>query len=162
MDGALERLEPRTVCKASPFGDLKPMPNPSKSAAKTPAAKAAPEWASLVESGAGLSEVERSTPDPMDAPIEKLPAQPFSITAEVRKRPVLYIGLGALAVAGLAAFLGRGAIGRAARPIVVRTVKPMLIRAAARRPFEAVKLAARNPRVAMRLAAEGLRSTRRG
>jgi hypothetical protein len=92
----------------------------------------------------------------MDAPIEKLPPQPFSLKDQVKKHPALYIGLGALAVAGLAAVLGRGALGRAARPMVVKAVKPVLIRAAARRPIETARLAKRYPKAAARLVA-GLR-----
>lgn len=134
------------------------MPTPSKTTKADKSATEAPpaEWPSLVESGAGLSEADGAEHDPMDAPIEKLPPQPFSLKAEVRKHPALYIGLGALAVAGLAAVLGRGALVRAARPMVARAVGPVLVRAAARRPLEAARLAARHPRAAARLVA-GLR-----
>ncbi|HEX5378393.1 MAG TPA: hypothetical protein VFW47_07445 [Phenylobacterium sp.] len=134
------------------------MSNPSKSSDLPPSSDGpiADEWATLVESGAGLSDGELGVDDRMSAPIEKLQPQPFSLSAEVKKHPVLYLGLGALAVAGVAAFLGRGAISRTARPIIVRSVRPMLVRAAARRPVEAARLAARHPRTAARLFA-GLR-----
>lgn len=138
------------------------MPTPSTRSSKATSprpttANSAGEWPSFVEPGARGIEAEPPVVDEaMTAPVEKLPDQPFSLTAEVKKHPVLYIGLGALAVAGIAAFLGRGVIARAARPIVVRTVRPILIRAAASRPLEAAKLAARNPKAAARLVA-GLR-----
>jgi hypothetical protein len=138
------------------------MPTPSTKSpqAATPkavAATSAGEWPSFVEPGKAVTEAEPPVVDEaMTAPVEKLPEQPFSLKHEVKKHPVLFIGLGALAVAGIAAFLGRGAIARTARPIVARTVRPILIRAAAKRPLEVAKLAARNPKAAARLVA-GLR-----
>jgi hypothetical protein len=115
------------------------------------------DWPSIVESGQAISEAEPLAVDEaMSAPQERLPDQPFSLRAEVKKHPVLYIGLGALAVAGIAAFIGRDVLARTARPLVVRTVRPMLVRAVARRPLMVAKLAARNPRAAARLVA-GLR-----
>jgi hypothetical protein len=138
------------------------MPTPStkspKAAAPKPvAANSAGEWPSFIEPGKAASEAEPPVvDDAMTAPVEKLPEQPFSLKTEVKKHPVLFIGLGALAVAGVAAFLGRGAIARTARPVVARTVRPILIRAAAKRPLEVARLAARNPKAAARLVA-GLR-----
>ncbi len=135
------------------------MPTPSTRSSKAASRTAAPansagEWPSFVAPGERVTEAEPPVVDEaMSAPTEKLPEQPFSLKAEVKKHPALYIGLGALAVAGIAAFLGRGAIARTARPIVVRTVRPILIRAAASRPLEAAKLAARNPKAAARLVA---------
>ena len=137
-----------------------PTPSTRSSKAASPAptsANSAGEWPSFVEPGARGTEAEPPLVDEaMSAPVEKLPEQPFSLKAEVKKHPVLYIGLGALAVAGVAAFLGRGAIARTARPMVARTVRPILIRAAAKRPLEMAKMAARNPKAAARLVA-GLR-----
>lgn len=138
------------------------MPTPSTKSSKAAALKAvaansAGEWPSFVEPGKTVTEAEPPMVDEaMTAPVEKLPEQPFSLKHEVKKHPVLFIGLGALAVAGVAAFLGRGAIARSARPIMARTVRPILIRAAAKRPLEVAKLAARNPKAAARLVA-GLR-----
>jgi hypothetical protein len=114
-------------------------PRTFRSESATPAV----DWPSLVESGAGLSEAERSAPDPMSAPIERMPPEPFSLKAEIRKNPGLYVGIGALAAVGLAAFLGRRPILRAARPIVLRVI--------ASHPAAAVRLAARNPRAAARV-----------
>jgi hypothetical protein len=131
--------------------------SPKTAALKSVAANSAGEWPSFVEPGKTVSEAEPPLVDEaMTAPMEKLPEPPFSLKSEVKKHPVLYIGLGALAVAGVAAFFGRGAIARTARPIVVRTVRPLLIRAAAKRPLAAAKMAARNPKAAARLVA-GLR-----
>ena len=136
------------------------MPTPSTKSAKVAVPPAAAngdgEWPSRVQAVEALPDAYASAADPMAAPIEKLPEQPFSLKAEVKKHPVLYIGLGALAVAGVAAILGRGAIMRTARPIVVRTVRPMLLRAAAKRPLEVARMAARNPKAAARFVA-GLR-----
>ena len=128
-------------------------------------ARSSQEWPALMESGAGLSEAERAAKDPMAAPTERLPTQPLTledgkarirngagrVTAEVKKRPLLYIGLGALALGGVAALLGRRAIFRAAAP--------MLVRAVARHPMDAARLAARHPRGAYRLIAMGVEPT---
>jgi len=84
---------------------------------------------------------------------EHLKGRGFSVYAEAQKRPGLTLGLGVLAVAGAAAFLGRGQIARAARPMVAGAVKPLLMRAAFRRPLSTAKLVARHPRGAARLAA---------
>jgi hypothetical protein len=129
-----------------------------KAAAGDPVAPhAAADWPSLVESGQGVSEAEPPVVDEaMSAPQERLPEQAFSLKAEMKKHPVLYIGLGALAVAGIAAFVGRGALARTAQPVIARTVRPLLMRAAVRRPLETARLVARNPRAAARLVA-GLR-----
>lgn len=138
------------------------MPTPSTKSSKATSTKpvattSTGEWPSFVEPGAGSSEAGPPVVDEaMTAPTERLPEQPFSLKTEVKKHPMLYIGLGALAVAGVAAFLGRGAVVRAARPIVVKTVRPILIRAAAQRPLQAARLAARNPKAIARLVA-GLR-----
>lgn len=76
----------------------------------------------------------------------------FSVYATVQKHPGLALGLGALAVAGAAAYLGRGAVARGTRPLVARAVGPMVVRAAMRRPGKALGYAARHPRQAARLA----------
>jgi short-subunit dehydrogenase len=84
---------------------------------------------------------------------EHLKGRKFSVYTQAQKHPALTLGLGALAVAGVAAFLSRGAIGQAARPLVARAVKPLLVRAAMRRPLAAARMVARHPRPAARLAA---------
>jgi hypothetical protein len=65
----------------------------------------------------------------------------------------LALGLGVVALAAVAAYLARGAIAERARPRIARSVRPIVIRAAARRPLTAAKLVARHPRRAARLAA---------
>ena len=67
-------------------------------------------------------------------------------------RPGLTLGLGALALTALAAFLARDAIGRNARPIIVRTIRPLLMKAAVDHPVATAGLAAKHPRQAVRLA----------
>lgn len=120
------------------------MPTPSKTT-RASNSNSASEWPALAESGAGLSEAEGLSDDPMSAPIEKLKPQPFSLKAEVKKRPALYIGLGALAVTGVAVFLGRGLIARAAGPALMRTV--------GRHPVKAVRLAAKHPQATAKVVA---------
>ena len=131
------------------------MSNPPETDAAKPAAngvsKPSQDWPTLVESGAGLSEADRGGRDPLDAPIERLPPEKFSLTAEVKKRPMLFIGLGALALGGVAAIVGRKALFRAAAP--------MLVKAATRNPAGAVKLAARHPKATYRLIAMGVEPT---
>jgi len=110
--------------------------------------KPSQEWPALVESGAGLSEAERAAADPMAAPRERMPAEKFSLGAEFKKRPMLYIGLGALVLGGAAAMLGRKSILRAAGPVVIKV--------AARHPVQAVRLAARHPKATYKLIAMGV------
>lgn len=76
----------------------------------------------------------------------------FSLYTAAQKHPGLTLGLGALAIAGTAAYLGRGALGRGARPLVARAVRPMIVKAAMRRPGQALGFAARHPIQAARLA----------
>lgn len=125
-------------------------PAPPKAAANG-VSKPSQEWPALVESGAGLSEAERTARDPMAAPRERLPAEQLSLGAAFKKRPMLYVGLGALALGGVAALFGRKAILRAAAPMVVKV--------AARHPVRAARLAARHPRATYRLIAMGVEPT---
>jgi len=130
------------------------MPANSESDAANPkpaangAAKTGQEWPALVESGAGLAEPDRGAKDPMDAPLERMPAQKFSLKAEVKKRPMLFIGIGALALGGVAAIVGRKVLFRAAAP--------MLVKAAAKRPMKTARLVAKHPKTAYKLVALGV------
>lgn len=83
---------------------------------------------------------------------EHLRGRKFSLYTEAQKRPGLTIGLGALAVVGVAAFLGRDKLARNARPLLARTAGPLLARAAMRRPLTAARLALQHPRQAAKLA----------
>lgn len=83
---------------------------------------------------------------------EHLRGRKFSVYTQAQKHPVLVVGVGLLAVAGAAAFLGRGKIAQVARPALARSVRPLLLRAAARRPMTAAKMITRHPRQAARLA----------
>ena len=74
----------------------------------------------------------------------------------IKAHPVLAIALGGLAIGAIAAIAGRGTIARTAKPLLASTLRPALIRAAARRPLGTAKLAARYPKAAARIAA-GLR-----
>jgi hypothetical protein len=65
---------------------------------------------------------------------------------------VLTVGVGLLAVAGAAAFFGRGKIAHVARPMLAKAVKPMLVRAAARRPLTTARMVAKHPKQALRIA----------
>jgi len=76
----------------------------------------------------------------------------FSVYSSAQRHPGLTFGLGALALIGAAAYLGRGPIARGARPMAARLARPMLARAAFRRPASAMRLASRHPREALRLA----------
>ena len=84
---------------------------------------------------------------------EHLKGRRFSVYTEVQKRPGLTFGLGALAVVGLAAFLGREGLSKNARPLLAKAARPLLLGAAMRRPATAATLGARHPGQAARLAA---------
>jgi len=79
----------------------------------------------------------------------------LTTATEVKKHPGLAMGLGLLAVAGIALWFGRGRIAQAAaraRPKVARAVRPVVIGAVKRRPLQAAKLAAQHPKQALKLA----------
>ncbi|WP_372786461.1 SDR family NAD(P)-dependent oxidoreductase [Phenylobacterium sp.] len=79
----------------------------------------------------------------------------LTTATEVKKHPGLVVGIGLLAAAGLALWLGRGRIAEAAtaaRPRVARALRPAVIGAVKRRPLQAAKLAARHPKQALKLA----------
>jgi NAD(P)-dependent dehydrogenase (short-subunit alcohol dehydrogenase family) len=76
----------------------------------------------------------------------------FNVQAKVQKHPGVAVGLGVLAVAGLAAFLGRETLGKRARPVLANALRPLILRAVAKRPVEAAKLALRHPQPAAKLA----------
>jgi len=84
---------------------------------------------------------------------EHLKGRRFSVYTEVQKRPGLTIGLGALAVVGIAAFLGREGLSKSARPMLAKAAGPLLLAAVMRRPATTAKLVARHPGKAARLAA---------
>jgi short-subunit dehydrogenase len=84
---------------------------------------------------------------------EHLKGRRFSVYTEVQKRPGLTLGLGALAVVGIAAFLGREGLSKNARPMLAKAARPLLMRAAMQRPAAAARLVARHPGKAARLAA---------
>ena len=84
---------------------------------------------------------------------ERMRGRGFSLYAEAQKRPGLTLGLGALAVVGIAAVVGRGSLARNVRPLLARAARPLVTRAAMRQPVAAAKLALKHPRQAARLAA---------
>lgn len=83
---------------------------------------------------------------------ESLKGRRFSLYTEAQKHPGVTMGLGALAVIGIAAYFGRGSISRNARPVLAKAARPLLLKAAMRRPVSAAKLVARHPRQAARIA----------
>ena len=98
---------------------------------------------------------EAVTADPSQG-LKPAHAPKRTLRDQIRNHPLLAFALGGLAIAGIAAVAGRGTIARTAGPILGRAIRPTLIRAAARRPFNTAKLAARYPQAAARIAA-GLR-----
>ena len=77
----------------------------------------------------------------------------FSVYTEAQKHKVLVLGVGALAVAGAAFWVGRRGIGRAARPLAASALRPLALRAIKARPLAVARVAAKRPRWALRLAA---------
>lgn len=76
----------------------------------------------------------------------------FSLYTRAQQHPGLVLGVGALALLATAAYLGRGPIARNARPLAARMTRPVVARAAMRRPLTTAKFAVRHPRKALRLA----------
>jgi NAD(P)-dependent dehydrogenase (short-subunit alcohol dehydrogenase family) len=77
----------------------------------------------------------------------------LTAATQARKHPGLLVGVGLLAVAGAALWLGRGRVASAAaavRPHLTRRVRPVVIAAAKRRPVQTIRLAAKHPRAALR------------
>jgi hypothetical protein len=77
----------------------------------------------------------------------------LSAFTQVRKRQGIVLGVGVLALAGVALWAGRKTLVGAARPALSRTVRPLVIAAARRRPLQLARLAVRHPRKALRLVA---------
>jgi len=76
----------------------------------------------------------------------------LSAFTQARKHQGLIAGVGVLAVAGIAIWAGRKSLSGAARPHLVRVVRPLVIEAARRRPLQAAKLVAKHPRQAFNIA----------
>jgi NAD(P)-dependent dehydrogenase (short-subunit alcohol dehydrogenase family) len=79
----------------------------------------------------------------------------LTVATEAKMHPGVVVGVGLLALTGLAVWFGRGRIGRAAaaaRPRIARAVRPAVIGAVRRRPLQAAKLAAKHPKQALKLA----------
>jgi NAD(P)-dependent dehydrogenase (short-subunit alcohol dehydrogenase family) len=76
----------------------------------------------------------------------------LSALTEASRHRGLLLGVGVLALAGAAVWLGRERIGRAARPHVARAVRPLAVAAVRRRPLQAAAMAVRHPRQALKLA----------
>jgi len=76
----------------------------------------------------------------------------LSALTEASRHRGLLLGVGVLALAGAAVWLGRERIGRAARPHLARAVRPLAVTAVRRRPLQAVAFGVRHPRQALKLA----------
>jgi len=76
----------------------------------------------------------------------------FSVYTSLQKHPGLTLALSALAAAGVAAWFGRAALGRTARPLAARALRPLAARAAARRPLQVARYAVRHPKQALKIA----------
>ncbi|WP_293378654.1 SDR family NAD(P)-dependent oxidoreductase [Phenylobacterium sp.] len=94
---------------------------------------------------------------PMGSMAVAAKGQRLSTVTAARKHPGVMAGLGVgvLALAGVALWLGRGRLSGAAeavRPRVARAVRPAVLGAVRRRPLQAAKLAAKHPRQALKIA----------
>ena len=75
----------------------------------------------------------------------------LSAFTHARRHSGVLVGVGVLAVAGVALWAGRRQIAAVARPQLGRVLRPVLIEAARRRPLQAARLAVRHPRQALKL-----------
>lgn len=76
----------------------------------------------------------------------------FSVYTEAQKHRGIVLGAGLLTLAAAAAWLGRGKLAALPRPRVGRAIRPLVVRAARRRPLQTARLVARHPKQALRLA----------
>jgi NAD(P)-dependent dehydrogenase (short-subunit alcohol dehydrogenase family) len=79
----------------------------------------------------------------------------LTTATEVKKHPGLVVGVGLLALAGIALWFGRARIARAAataRPRLMRAARPMVLGAVRQRPLQAARLAITHPKQALKLA----------
>jgi len=79
----------------------------------------------------------------------------LTAVTQARKHPGVLLGVGLLAMAGVALWFGRGRIAgaaAAARPRVARAVRPTLMGMVKRRPLQAARLVAKHPKPALKLA----------
>jgi NAD(P)-dependent dehydrogenase (short-subunit alcohol dehydrogenase family) len=79
-----------------------------------------------------------------------------TLTRAQKHRGVL-LGVGILALAAGAVWLGRARIAGAARPVIGKALRHGVVQAARRRPLQAARLAVRHPRQALKLARAALR-----
>ena len=80
--------------------------------------------------------------------VDEAKAGRFDWRAAAKKHAVLLVGVGAVAAIGIAAVLGRKPLASAARTAIRTTARPMIARAALRRPLETARFAMRRPRLA--------------
>jgi NAD(P)-dependent dehydrogenase (short-subunit alcohol dehydrogenase family) len=76
---------------------------------------------------------------------------------EAQKHRGVLLGVGVLALAAGAVWLGRRRIAGAARPVIGKALRHGAVQAARRRPLQAARLAIRHPRQALKLARAALR-----
>ena len=76
----------------------------------------------------------------------------LSFYTEAQKHRGLLVGAGLVALAAATAWYGRGRLASVARPVIRSAVRPLVVRAAWRRPLTTARLAARHPRQALKLA----------
>lgn len=97
----------------------------------------------LAQSGAGLGEVVGH-----EAKVART-----SLKTRLRRHRGLVLGAGVLALGAAALVIGRGPLLKAARPVLAKAVRPVVVRAALRRPRAALAQAIRRPKAAARLVA---------
>ena len=76
----------------------------------------------------------------------------LTVLTEAQKHQGLVLGVGLLALAGIAAWIARDQLAQVARPRLKRTLRPLVVGAAVSRPAQAVRLIARHPDKALKLA----------
>jgi NAD(P)-dependent dehydrogenase (short-subunit alcohol dehydrogenase family) len=81
--------------------------------------------------------------------------QGLTAVTQAKKHPGIVVGVGLVALVGVAVWFGRGRIAQAAvavRPRVARAVRPALLGVVKRRPLAAARLAAKYPGQTLKLA----------
>jgi NAD(P)-dependent dehydrogenase (short-subunit alcohol dehydrogenase family) len=112
------------------------------------------DWRHDSPVGAAAEAALHAAIKPMGQMVVAAKGKGLTVATQARKHPGVMVGVGLLALAGVAIWFGRGRIAQAAsaaRPRMARALRPAVVGAVRRRPLQAARLADKHPRSAARL-----------